>query len=234
MFCEEESDTAVVSSKGVDERMIDNLQAEPAIRIDSPESFDADMELAIVELSKGLKAISTYMSARKDMASADILPPKAFEADAVPEGQVLFACGSDRRLRPTLIARPCMHQASSEEESLKAVKGCMDTVRQTFDRLPSGEEQIVVLYDLGGAGYSNFDMTFTRQMMEGLLNEFPDRLEAVFVINGHWTISAAWSTIRAFLHPDTREKIVFYGSDYRAKLLDHIGAEHPYLEYLQE
>jgi len=213
MFCQEESDTAVVSSKDVDARIVDNMQPEAAVRTDSPEFSSPDMELGIGDL---------------------LLAPKAVDADVVPEGTVLFACGSDRRFRPTLIARPCMHQSSSEEESLQAVKGCMDTVRQTFERLPSGEEQILVLYDLGGAGYSNFDMTFTRQFIQGLVNEFPDRLEAVFVINGHWTISAAWSTIRAFLHPETREKVVFYGSDYRAKLLDHIGAEHPYLHYLQE
>lgn len=155
------------------------------------------------------------------------------EADKVVEGETLFTCGTDRWFRPTLVARPCMHPTCTREESLQAVGRCMETVRHAFDRLPNRGDQILVLYDLGGAGYRNFDITFTRELIQGLLQEFPDRLQRVLVINAHWTVSTAWLTVKRLLHPDTQEKVVFCGSSYQATLLDYIDADHPYLAYLQ-
>jgi hypothetical protein len=155
------------------------------------------------------------------------------DADEVVESEILFACGKDRWFHPTLVARPCMHQADTQDESLRAVARCMETVRQTFDRLPTKEDQVVVLYDLGGAGYQNFDTTFTQEFIQQLLQEFPDRLRKVLVINAHWTLSAVWFTIKQFLHSDTEEKVIFCGSSYQETLLEYVDADHAYLAYLQ-
>lgn len=160
--------------------------------------------------------------------------PDDLDVDGVIEGETLLTCGSDRWSHPTLVARPCMHQTHSQEESLQAVERCMDTVRRAFDQLPNKEDQILVLYDLGGAGYQNFDVTFTREFIQGLVQEFPDRLRSVLVINAHWSISTAWYTIKQFLHPHTEQKVIFCGSSYKATLLEYIDADHPYLAYLQK
>jgi len=159
---------------------------------------------------------------------SEVMAPVAENEEEV-QSKTFFACGKDHWLRPTLVARPCMHQIGSREDSLQAVQGCMETVQQTVDRLPSGEIQILVLYDLGGAKYGNFDMLFTRQLIQGLVDTFPDRLQKVLVVNGHWSLRAAWSTVSRLLHPETRQKVVFCNPDL---LLDYVDARHPYLQYL--
>jgi len=158
----------------------------------------------------------------------ELMEPRA-EYEEEVQSKTFFSCGRDLWLRPTLVARPCMHQIGTREDSLQAVQGCMETMQQTVDRLPTGEDQILVLYDLGGAKYRNFDMLFTRELIQGLLNTFPDRLQKVLVFNGHWSLRAAWSTISRLLHPETRQKVVFCNPDL---LLDYVDARHPYLQYL--
>lgn len=174
-------------------------------------------------------AASALTSPLSDTPVSCFSQPKPLDV----ESSVLSVCGEDRWGRPTLVARPCMHHASTTAESLAAVCSCMETVRRSLERLPGRESQILVLYDLAGAKASNLDMVFSRELVGRLCQEFPDSLGHVLVINGHWTISAAWRSIRMLLHPETRDKVVFCGHNYLDKLLAYIHPDHPYLRHLQ-
>jgi len=167
--------------------------------------------------AKAKAVLEAFLQEPPQLAAPEAVAPEAIEPPAecedVMQNETLFATGKDRWMRPTLVARPCMHQIGTREDSLKAVEGCMETVRQTLERLPSGENQVLVLYDLGGAGYSNLDMVFTRELLQGLVQKFPDALSKVLVFNGHWSLRAAWSTVSRLLHPETREKVIFCSPD---------------------
>lgn len=185
----------------------------------------------------GLKGSADHLAGNLHVvhANADVnvtsdggMQPEALCEDVV-QNETLFACGKDRWLCPTLVARPCMHRARTQEDSLSAVHKCMETVHQTLDRLPGGENRVLVLYDLGGAGYKNFDMVFTRELIQGLVDTFPDRLGKVLVFNGHWSLRAAWSTVSRLLHPETRQRVIFCDSN---SLLDYVERDHPYVQHL--
>lgn len=166
--------------------------------------------------------------AHDDVSSEGVPNNVALQNDVV-RNETLFVCGKDRRFRPTLIARPCMHRARTREASLVAVQECMETVRETFDNMPPEKDQFLVLYDLGGAGYENFDLVFARALVPVLVDTYPDRLRHVLVFNGPWGLRAAWSTISRLLHPETRQKVIFCDS---TSLLQYVDDDHPYLQYL--
>jgi hypothetical protein len=75
-------------------------------------------------------AESTARASMKCHASRESGPSGA-KGDEV-KSEPIFACGRDRRGRKTLVVRPRFHQAGTQEESLHAVKGCMDIVRTTL------------------------------------------------------------------------------------------------------
>lgn len=207
---------------------------------DFSESIDAIISVlksrsADMVPAKAKAVLEAFLQEPTLSPAPEAVAPEAIEAPVVQEdvmqNETLFATGKDRWMRPTLVARPCMHQIGTREDSLKAVEGCMETVRQTLERLPSGENQVLVLYDLGGAGYSNLDMVFTRELLQGLVQTFPDALSKVLVFNGHWSLRAAWSTVSRLLHPETREKVIFCNPDI---LSDYVDSKHPYLQYLKQ
>lgn len=145
----------------------------------------------------------------------------------------LFICGQDRDHRPTLVARPSRHVIpDTTEESIEAAWRCIRTVGNCLDQMKSGQGQMTVIFDLGGAGPRNLDLTFSRELAKGMIEQFPDRLARVLIINVHWTTSLAWAAVRGFMHPDTCEKIIFCGSDFRSTLLQYVDEEHPYLQHV--
>jgi len=169
----------------------------------------------------------------EEAASATDIGDVSLQPQQACTDQVLFSCGQDIRNRPTLVARPCMHKPKNEQESLQAVESCMDTVRRAFDGLPKGEDQILVLYDMHGAGYGNFDLTFARTIIPRLISEYSDLLDKALVINGHWSVGTAWSILQRFLPPETRDKVVFCGKNCQSELQAHLSADHTYLEQLR-
>lgn len=146
---------------------------------------------------------------------------------------ILFHCGEDRLGRPTLVACPAVHEATTEEESLRAVEQCMTVVRQTLKEMPSGQSRLIVLYDLGGASSKNMDLVFSRELINRLECTFPGRMERVLVFNSHWSVSYAWNAVSMLLAAETAEKVLFCDSDYRPQLLEYVDANHPYLKRLE-
>lgn len=172
------------------------------------------------------------MSSRNATSAQSIAEDLVLESATITE-ETLTVCGTDRRGRPLLIARPFLHVATTEEESLQAVEKCLGTVRESLRGLPVAQHNaLFVLYDLSGASYKNFDMTFSRGLLDGLNREFADRLGQVLVVNGHWSVRAAWHAIRVLLHPETRRKVVFVGADLD-QLEELIDADHPYMKRLR-
>ncbi len=51
------------------------------------------------------------------------------------------------------------------------------------------------------------------------------------MINSSWLVTTGWSLFKNFLHADTRDKVVFLGSDYASTLIRDFGPENVPIEY---
>eukprot|EP00931_Biecheleriopsis_adriatica_P119564 TRINITY_DN94797_c0_g1_i1.p1 TRINITY_DN94797_c0_g1~~TRINITY_DN94797_c0_g1_i1.p1 ORF type:complete len:364 (-),score=79.35 TRINITY_DN94797_c0_g1_i1:26-1117(-) len=155
------------------------------------------------------------------------------ELDELDETGPLFVCGQDHWGRPVLVARPCTHMASSKSDSIRAAKRCVYTVKRCIEHMPHEweEQKAIVIYDCSGLRRQNLDLTFVQEVVATLTKHFPDRLERVLVINGHWTMNFFWYAIKRLLHPEVVEKVIMCGEDFRDALSDFVPADHPYLCY---
>lgn len=159
------------------------------------------------------------------------LGPTKVETQQVGQ-RTLLCLGEDRRGRPTLVARPCMHLAATEAESLQAVRECIAVALEAKRRLPAGEHQLLILYDVAGVGWENADITFTKALINDLKLEFKDNLDKVLVFNHNWMVNCFWKIIRKLLPSYVEEQVVFCSQDYDI-LLDYVDADHPFLSHLK-
>lgn len=180
-------------------------------------------------------AIQSHMAAASKSFSTEETPNVVEGDDLIGPTHVadkpLIVCGTDRRGRPVLIARPSLHVAATEDESLQAAEECMKTVQQSVQCLPDGEEQLLAVFDLKGTGFEHLDMTFSQSLLGALNRELPNRLEKVAVVNGHWSVHAAWCALKVFLDETTQRKIHFY--DELSDLEQMIDSDHPYMKRLR-
>mmetsp|Transcript_102498 Transcript_102498/g.319358 ORF Transcript_102498/g.319358 Transcript_102498/m.319358 type:complete len:272 (-) Transcript_102498:99-914(-) len=154
------------------------------------------------------------------------------EEDELDENGPMFVCGEDKCGRPTLVARPCVHFSRSREESIRAARRCVYTVWRCVQRYRPGVSQHDVIYDARGLNpRRNLDLAFSREVVDALGGHFPERVHRIIVINVHWTMMAFWTAISPLLHPMTKQKMTFCGSDFGDQLQGLVGPEHPYLRY---
>lgn len=154
--------------------------------------------------------------------------PKKEAYDCIRD-ETLFICGKDRSGRPTLVARPCMHQASSVEESYQAARACVEVVKECIALLSSPDEKIVIIYDLEGAKIAHLDLAFSRALVRSL-REFPDHVGCIVVVNGTWSVRTAWRTVKSLLRRETQSKIFVCSSSTAYETLrQHLDDDHPYL-----
>jgi hypothetical protein len=154
--------------------------------------------------------------------------------DEFDEQGPCFVCGEDRWGRPTLVCRPCVHVVHDEQESLRVAKRAVYTVQRCIERLPTGEEQFNLIYDVGGLKMANMDTTFVRELVGALQNQYPGRIDRIFVINSNCVASALWPIVSAFLDASAKAKIKFCRGDFHQELRAIIPENHPYLRYATE
>lgn len=149
------------------------------------------------------------------------------EEDELDETGVMYVCGEDERGSPTIVARPCVHNAKSKQESILMARRCVYTVQRCIERMPPGHERITIVYDAKDAGVRHLDLAFCKELIPVLTHQFPGRLARILVINGHWSIHSCWSVIAPLLHPDTRSRVIFCQKGAPEAL--SIISGHPYL-----
>lgn len=154
------------------------------------------------------------------------------DEDELDERGLMFHCGEDLQGKPTLIARPCVHLPKTREESVRAARRCVFTMQRCIDRMTSGTESIVLIFDAAGLSTKNLDLVFARELIAVFSVCFPERLHQVIAINSHWTTNFFWTAISALLDPGVKAKIRFVDS---SSLADGLGGvvshTHPYLRY---
>jgi len=83
--------------------------------------------------------------------------------------------------------------------------------------------------ELGGLGAAHVSSVQGLKYLRTLLTisqaNYPEMAGNVYIVNAPFLLSALWSIIKPWLQPATLEKIRFFGSDYKAKLLEEIDAD---------
>jgi len=156
------------------------------------------------------------------------------EDDEFDEQGPCFVCGKDRWGQPTLVCRPRVHSAKTEQDSVIAVRRSVYTIQRCIERLPLGCEKFSLIYDVDGVQFANMDINFTRMLLDIVQKQYPERMHRVFVINSNWVAMALWSTLSPLLDPVQREKIVFCSADFRKELSTIVSDSHPYVNYAIE
>eukprot|EP01084_Bolivina_argentea_P149304 260829_1 len=84
----------------------------------------------------------------------------------------------------------------------------------------------VVVFDL--SHFSSWrvitDMKVHEYYMRRFSTLFPEMIHKAYVINTPWVFKQIWKIVKGFLHPNTVEKTVILGSDYKKTLFEEI---HP-------
>eukprot|EP00928_Gymnodinium_smaydae_P082998 TRINITY_DN6626_c0_g1_i3.p1 TRINITY_DN6626_c0_g1~~TRINITY_DN6626_c0_g1_i3.p1 ORF type:complete len:283 (-),score=59.58 TRINITY_DN6626_c0_g1_i3:314-1162(-) len=75
------------------------------------------------------------------------------------------------------------------------------------------------------------DFVFARELLSVLARQFPERLEGIFVINNHWTMTFFGTAIMGLLDPCVRQRIVLCGTDFLPWTKEKLPEDHPYLLY---
>lgn len=89
-----------------------------------------------------------------------------------------------------------------------------------------------VIMDLKGLGWSHKElMKFTQIISQIDQDYYPERLGQMFIVNPPWIFNALFAIVKPWLDPATKAKIHVLGSDFKAKLLQHIDAEQLPAEY---
>ncbi|XP_052767071.1 motile sperm domain-containing protein 2-like isoform X2 [Mya arenaria] len=100
-------------------------------------------------------------------------------------------------------------------------------------------QQIVLLFDMAGAGLSNLDMELIKFIINCFKMYFPDLLAYMLIFEMPWLFSAAWKLIKQMLHAEAVKRIKFVTKvdvlEYidKDELFEHMGGTDKY-EYKYE
>ncbi|KAK4414063.1 Sec14 cytosolic factor [Sesamum alatum] len=90
-------------------------------------------------------------------------------------------------------------------------------------RIPDGQEQVTIIADLRGYGYSNSDIRGYLAVFTILQDYYPERLGKMFVIHVPYVFMTLWKIIYPLIDENTRTKIIFVeNKKLQATLLEEI------------
>lgn len=63
---------------------------------------------------------------------------------------------------------------------------------------------------------------YLRNTLSSIQNYYPEMLGQMIIINSNLVFKACWTVIKTFLDTKTKSKILFFGKDYKNKLLEYV------------
>lgn len=69
-------------------------------------------------------------------------------------------------------------------------------------------DSYITIVDVEGFGYSNFDLTLTKSLLQKVLQYYPERQNKVFIINMSAFVMGFYKLLKPFLPTRTNEKVV--------------------------
>jgi hypothetical protein len=138
------------------------------------------------------------------------------------EGAIRLA-GKSKDGRPVIMAQARYYWPKLVEDNIQIVyffTFYVDAICKMAE--DAGHETFFAIADLEGFSMANFSLSQMKLAIGILQNHYPERLGMIFVINAPFVFTAAWRLIQPLLDERTRNKIDILGSDYLAKVTEHI------------
>ncbi|KAK9278212.1 hypothetical protein L1049_027773 [Liquidambar formosana] len=119
-----------------------------------------------------------------------------------------FMQGLDKKGRPIIVVFGARHFQN---------KGGLDEFKRLlvfgFDkvcaRMAPGQEKFVVIGDLEGWGYSNYDFRAYLGALSILQDYYPERLGKIFIVHVPYIFMTVWKIVCPFIDDNTKKKIAF-------------------------
>ena len=83
------------------------------------------------------------------------------------------------------------------------------TLEQTMHQAKADEQRIVLVFDLASFSLSCMDYEVLKVLAATMQFNYPDILDAAFIVNAPWIFSACWTVLKSSLDPVTVLKIKF-------------------------
>ena len=115
--------------------------------------------------------------------------------------------GTDKKGRPLLIIKASQHSASQRdfEDCRMFACFCMELVCHLLKRANS--RSYVVLYDAGNFGRDNVDLSIVKDLVGGMMKNYPEMMGKVYVVNYGWMWSTIYKMASLVLDPRTVAKV---------------------------
>lgn len=162
---------------------------------------DWDVDKALKMLHHSLKWRDSY---RPDQITPDMVE-KEFESGK------LYCHGRDKLGRPVMYQRPRLKNTETNPAQVQQVVYTLEREVAQMN-LSEGVEQHVIIIDFKDYSLRNSPpMHVTKEVMNILLDQFPERLGNAFCIDAPWLFHTAFKIIKPFIPDATQRKIHFVG-----------------------
>ncbi|RKP34094.1 CRAL-TRIO domain-containing protein [Dimargaris cristalligena] len=143
--------------------------------------------------------------------------------DSILRKGISFLHGEDRKGRPIIITRVCLHRKEDQtvEEMTKFLVWTIETVRLVF-KAPT--ETATIIFDLSDFTLANMDFNFVKILIRCLEAYYPESLGSLLIYNAPWIFSGIWRMISPLLDSVVASKINFVNN--KKQFTEFIDPEH--------
>eukprot|EP00744_Colponema_vietnamica_P007892 GILI01011300.1.p1 GENE.GILI01011300.1~~GILI01011300.1.p1 ORF type:complete len:394 (+),score=52.98 GILI01011300.1:152-1333(+) len=198
-----------------------------------------DQGLSIVDLYRFLVARQFNLTKAHTMIvnyirwRAHAVPPEGVPAGCVANmirSSVAFFYKHDKHGRPAIYIRSRNHLV--RRRNINEFKLWVLYLLETLtSRLMYPAHSFAFIFDFSGLSLANMDLTGFRVGLGILLNNYPERLGACYMLHTGWVFSTMWKIINPLLDERTRRKILMPGKNWKQVLRDNWNPEDLLEEY---
>ena len=133
-----------------------------------------------------------------------------------------FIHGVDKKGRPVLYIRSCLHDPSVDKRAMEAY--AVFLIEEAVARTQlSGRENFSVVIDMTNFAYRNVDHQAVAHLLGILKANYPERLSDLYIFNEGWLTTVVWKVIELLIDARIRRKIHFLGHQID-RLLEAVDA----------
>ncbi|KAI3966055.1 hypothetical protein MKW92_019831 [Papaver armeniacum] len=176
-----------------------------------------------LDIDKGSALFLKYIKWRRSFVPNGFISESEIAFDL--SHKKLFMQGYDKSGRPIVVTYASKHFPNKEKGGVEEFKRfAVYALDKICARVPAGQEKFIAIADAGGWGYSsNCDVRGYLAALSVLQDNYPERLQKVYLVHVPSVFMAGWKLIYPFIDSNTRKKIVFVETkNLRSTLLEDI------------
>lgn len=134
------------------------------------------------------------------------------------KNKVIFTIGHDHMFRPIVYLAPKKVKAKDMHLFEECVCFFYLAIQQELFKEYFIENYILII-DIEGMGFLNFPFKALRSLIDSTSLKFSGRLHKLIFLNPTFMFNGFWKIVKAFLHPESLERISFIANDKLKDLL---------------